>query len=168
MDRFFRIFTRVVFGMLVLGFVSLFIYFLMKVSFQTGAVSGLETNMLSEYMTYRIIDHPTAEQVAVVNRFLRYGAHLGLFFLLCYMLTYVCLFLFNGFLRVLGMGAVVAAGCFLSYYTEYKKQFIDGRHFDMDDVKLNCIGCILGIAFMLFTYVINAFLYRPKQRKYED
>lgn len=135
----------------------------MKVSFQTGAVSGLETNMVSEFMARRILDHPTMDQIAVVNRLLRYSAHLGLFFVLSFMLTYVCLFLFNGFLRFLGMGGVFFVCCFLSYYTEYKKQFIEGRHFDAADVRLNVIGCLAGIVCMLFSYVINSFLYKSRR-----
>lgn len=160
--RFFKVFIRFLFGIGVLGFATIFIYFLMKVSFQTGAISGLETNMLSEFMAERILDHPTTDQIAVVNRLLRYSAHLGLFFVLSFMLTYVCLFLFNGFMRFIGMGCVFFICSFLSYYTEYKKQFIEGRHFDMADVRLNVIGCLAGIFCMLFSYVINSFLYRVK------
>ena len=165
-SKVFHYFVRFLFGTVVLSVLAIFVLFLMKVSFQPGTVSGAETNMISTFMAERILDTPTADQIAVVNRLLRYAAHLSLFFILSFMLTYVCFFMFRGFLRFLGMGGVVFIACFLSYYTEYKKQFIDGRHFDMADVRLNIIGCLAGIACMLFSYVINSFLYK-KNRHYE-
>ena len=88
-SKFFHYLIRFLFGAIVLLVLAGFMLFLMKVSFQPGNVSGAETNMISTFMAERILDSPTADQIAVVNRLLRYAAHLGLFFILSFMLTYV-------------------------------------------------------------------------------
>ena len=79
-SKFFHYFVRFLFGTVVLSILAIFVLFLMKVSFQPGTVSGAETNMISTFMAERILDAPTADQIAVVNRLLRYAAHLSLFY----------------------------------------------------------------------------------------
>lgn len=46
----------------------------------------------------------------------------------------------------------------LAYYTEYFKQYVDGRHFQMTDVQLNWYGCLAGIFCMVGSYFLNRLL----------
>lgn len=141
-----------------LAALSLLIYFVIKVSFQNGTASLSVTTQLGEQLARRIFEQPTEDQIAATARIIRYGAHLGLFFVVGYVTTFVGMVIFRGYFRIFG---VVGAGilCYvLAYYTEYYKQFVEGRHFQQSDAALNWYGSVAGILFMAGSYFLNRLL----------
>ena len=130
------------------------IYFVVLVSFQDGAQSTEMTIRIASYFADSIFDNPTAEQIFTVSRVLRYGAHLVLFFAVGAVTSYVSMVVCRSYYRI---GGIVLSGmvCYiLAYYTEYYKQYIDGRHFQRSDVVLNWYGSIAGIICMVVSYFL--------------
>ena len=114
----------------VLG-LMLLLYFVMIVSFQSGATSSNVTMRMASQIARRIFDNPTQDQIETTSLMIRYGAHLGLFFVVGLVTTFVSMVIFKKYFRILG---VIGSGvvCYiLAYYTEYYKQFVEGRHFQM-------------------------------------
>lgn len=159
-EREVNIFTQILIIVIGMGILFLFVYFLIALSFQEGEASGAITIRLSSYITRIIFDEATSNQVEMMNRVLRFGAHLGLFFLLGIILCYVSMLIFRGYFRVIGVMGTAVVCYLLAYYTEYYKQFIANRHFQIEDVKLNWIGSIIGIGFMVTSYFMNKLLVR--------
>ncbi len=136
----------------------LLLYFVMIVSFQNGAQSTNVTMKVAEQIAVSIFDNPTQEQTEAVSLMIRYGAHIGLFFIVGLVMAFVSMVLFRRYFRIIG---VLGAGfvCYvLAYYTEYYKQYIDGRHFQMSDVALNWYGSLAGIICMVGSYFLNRLL----------
>lgn len=136
----------------------LLLYFVMIVSFQNGAQSTNVTMRVAEQIAVSIFDNPTQEQIEAVSLMIRYGAHIGLFFIVGLVMAFVSMVLFRRYFRIIG---VLGAGfvCYvLAYYTEYYKQYIDGRHFQMSDVALNWYGSLAGIICMVASYFLNRLL----------
>ncbi len=141
----------------VLGLLLL-LYFVMIVSFQTGASSTSVTMSLARQIARRIFEHPTESQIETTSLMIRYGAHLGLFFVVGLVTTFVSMIIFRRYFRILG---VIGSGivCYiLAYYTEYYKQFVEGRHFQISDANLNWYGSLAGILCMVGSYFLNRLL----------
>lgn len=134
------------------------VYFVILVSFQDGAQSTEVTLRIASYFANSIFDHPTAEQIITVSRILRYGAHLALFFAVGAVTSYVSMVIFKRFFRIAGVILSCTVCYILAYYTEYYKQFIDGRHFQRSDVVLNWYGSLAGITCMVVSYFLNRLL----------
>ena len=136
----------------------LLLYFVMVVSFQNGMVSTSVTMWLAEQIAKRIFEHPTVDQIETTALMIRYGAHLGLFFVVGFVTTFVSMVIFRGYYRILGVIGAGAACYLLAYYTEYYKQFVEGRHFQTSDAALNWYGCVAGILCMVGSYFLNRLL----------
>lgn len=134
------------------------LYFVIAVSFQNGADSSGVTMQLAEQIARRIFEQPTMDQISTTALMIRYGAHLGLFFVVGFVTTFVGMVIFRGYFRIFG---VIGAGfiCYLlAYYTEYYKQFVEGRHFQQSDAALNWYGSVAGILCMVGSYFLNRLL----------
>lgn len=151
--RFLIVFTSVI-GLMLL------VCLVVVLSFQDGASSANETISIAVRIANRIYDNPTRTEIEAVSLMIRYGAHLGLFFIVGMMTTFVGMVIFKKYYRILGV--VLAWGiCYmLAYYTEYYKQFIAGRHFQQPDVMLNRFGSAAGIFCMIISYFLNRLLVR--------
>ena len=136
----------------------LLLYFVMVVSFQNGMVSTSVTMRLAEQIAKRIFERPTVDQIETTALMIRYGAHLGLFFVVGFVATFVSMVIFRGYYRILGVIGAGAACYLLAYYTEYYKQFVEGRHFQTSDAALNWYGCVAGILCMVGSYFLNRLL----------
>ncbi len=136
----------------------LLVYFVMIVSFQNGVQSTNVTMRVAGQIAESIFENPTQEKVETVSLMIRYGAHLALFFVVGLVTAFVSMVLCRQYFRIVGILAsgVVCYG--LAYYTEYYKQFIDGRHFQMSDVSLNWYGSLAGISCMVASYFLNRLL----------
>ena len=124
----------------------LLLYFVMIVSFQNGAQSINVTMKVAGQIANSVFENPTQEQIGAVSLMIRYGAHLALFFVVGLVMAFVSMVICRNYFRILGilMSGVV---CYmLAYYTEYYKQFVEGRHFQMSDVALNWYGSLAGIS----------------------
>lgn len=147
-------------GVIAVSFAALLLllYFVMVVSFQNGADSAGVTMRLAEQIARRIFEQPTADQIETTALMIRYGAHLGLFFVVGVVTTFVSMVIFRGYFRILGVAGAGAVCYALAYYTEYYKQFVEGRHFQQSDAALNWYGSVAGIVCMVGSYFLNRLL----------
>ena len=134
------------------------LYFVMMVSFQNGANSTSITMQLADQIAHRICERPTQDQIETTSLMIRYGAHLGLFFVVGVVTTFVSMVIFRRYFRIFGVFASGVLCYVLAYYTEYYKQFVEGRHFQMSDATLNWYGSVAGILCMVFSYFLNRLL----------
>lgn len=137
---------------------ALLVYFVMIVSFQNGVSSTNVTMRLARRIAGTVFDNPDQEQIETVSRMIRYGAHLALFFVVGLVTAFVSMVIFRGYFRIAGIILAGVACYMMAYYTEYFKQYIDGRHFQMTDAALNWYGCLAGIACMVISYFLNRLL----------
>ncbi len=137
---------------------ALLLYRVMILSFQDGDSSASETISIAVRISQRIYTNPTEDEIRTVSLMLRYVAHLGLFFVVGLVTTFVSMVIFRRYYRIFGV--LLSGGiCYLlAYYTEYYKQFVEGRHFQMTDVALNWLGSAAGIACMVLSYFMNRLL----------
>ena len=142
-----------VFGLMLL------LYMVMVLSFQTGDESISNTMSIAAQIAQRIYTgSPTEGEIDAIVFMLRYFAHIALFFVVGLVTTFVSMVICRKYFRILGV-LVSGGACYvLAYYTEYYKQYIEGRHFHMTDVKLNWLGSIAGIACMVISYFMNKLL----------
>lgn len=136
----------------------LLLYFVMVVSFQNGTDSAGITMRLAEQIARRIFEQPTMDQIETTALMIRYGAHLGLFFVVGFVTTFVSMVIFRGYGRIFGVIGAGAVCYVLAYYTEYYKQFVEGRHFQQSDAALNWYGSIAGIFCMVGSYFLSRLL----------
>lgn len=134
------------------------LYLVMVLSFQSGDKSSSETMSIAARIAQNIYNNPTEEDITTISIMLRYFAHLALFFVVGLVTTFVSMVVFRQYFRILGVFASAGACYVLAYYTEYYKQYIDGRHFQTADVKLNWCGSIAGIICMVGSYFMNKLL----------
>ena len=136
----------------------LLIYLVLILSFQDGDRSISETMSIARRISQSIYTDPTEDEIRTISRMLRYIAHLGLFFIVGFVTTFVSMVIFRKYYRILGVMLSGGICYLLAYYTEYYKQFIEGRHFHMTDVGLNWLGSAVGIACMVISYFMNRIL----------
>jgi len=134
------------------------LYFVVIVSFQNGAVSSDMTSRLAGQIARRIFTQPTRDQIMTTELMIRYGAHLGLFFVVGLVTTFVSMVICRRYYRILGVIGAGAVCYVLAYYTEYYKQFVEGRHFNRSDAALNWYGSVAGILCMVVSYFLNRLL----------
>ena len=137
---------------------ALLLYFVVIVSFQNGAQSTDVTMRVAGQIAAGVFENPTKEQIEAVSLMIRYGAHLALFFVVGSVTAFVSMVIFRKFFRIIGILLSGVACYMLAYYTEFFKQFIDGRHFQMSDVRLNWFGSLAGIICMVASYFLNRLL----------
>mgnify|MGYP001059961530 FL=1 len=134
------------------------LYFVMAVSFQNGTTSSDITMKMAGQIARRIFEDTSHDHIETSALMIRYGAHLGLFFVVGFVTTFAGMAVFRGYYRIIG---VIGAGvvCYaLAYYTEYYKQFVEGRHFQQSDAALNWYGSVAGILCMVGSYFLNRLL----------
>lgn len=136
----------------------LLIYLVMVLSFQSGDKSISETKSIAARIAQYVYTNPTNEEIDAISVMLRYFAHLALFFVVGLVTTFVSMVVFRKYFRILGVFASVGVCYILAFYTEYYKQYIDGRHFHLEDVRLNWYGSIVGVACMVISYFMNRLL----------
>ena len=142
----------------VLG-LMLLLYMVMVLSFENGDESISKTRSIAEIIARRVYTGtPTEGEINAVIFMLRYFAHIVLFFVVGLVTTFVSMVICRNYFRILGVLASGGACYVLAYYTEYYKQYVEGRHFQMTDVKLNWLGSIAGIACMVISYLMNKLL----------
>lgn len=146
-----------VIALAVMGF---FAYGLVKVSLQNGDSSSAITNNIATRIASAIFDDtPTEDQLFVMNRILRFSAHIVLFALLGYGLGAVgFLFFRTGITREISIILDFGICAAFSYFTEYYKQFVAGRHFQMEDVRINFCGALFGICFFLLSCALHGLI----------
>lgn len=137
---------------------ALLVYFVMIVSFQSGDRSTNVTMRVAGRIAQAVFEDPEQEQVETISLVIRYGAHLALFFVVGLVTAFVSMVIFRGYFRIAGILLAGIACYMMAYYTEYFKQYIEGRHFQTTDVELNWYGCLAGIFCMVGSYFLNRLL----------
>ena len=141
----------------IIGLVLL-VYFVIVLSFQKGEQSISETMSIAAKIAPYISSEPTDSEIRTINQMLRFGAHLGLFFVVGMVMTYVSMLIFRRYYRIFGV-LISGVICYqLAFYTEYYKQFVEGRHFQEIDVVLIRYGSLCGIVCMVVFYFLNRIL----------
>ena len=137
---------------------AMLLFFVVIVSFQNGIQSTSITMRVADRIAHSIFGTPSMEQIEAVSLMIRYGAHLALFFVVGLVTAFVSMVICSNYFRIVGV-LVSGVVCYmLAYYTEYYKQFIEGRHFQMSDVSLNWYGSLAGIICMVASYFLNRLL----------
>lgn len=136
----------------------LLVYFVIVLSFQEGEQSISETMSIAAKIAPYILKDPTDGEIRTINQMLRFGAHVGLFFLVGMVTAYVSMLIFRRYYRILGVFASGVLCYYLAYYTEYYKQYVEGRHFQEIDVVFNRCGSLLGIGCMVVFYFLTRIL----------
>lgn len=151
----------VLFTLVALAVMTFFAYGIVRLSLQNGSSSSEITNNISIRLATAIFDSsPSEEQLFVMNRILRFTAHLVLFASLGYGLGVVGFLVFRTTLTrefAIILDFIICGG--MAYFTEYYKQFVDGRHFQMEDVRINYMGALFGICFFLISYAIHGLIH---------
>lgn len=137
---------------------ALLLYFVVLVSFQNGAQSTSVTMRVANRIAAHVFEEPTQEKIEAVSLMIRYGAHLALFFVVGLVTAFVSMVVCRKYFRIVGILLSGIVCYMLAYYTEYYKQFIEGRHFQMTDVALNWYGGVAGIVCMVVSYFLNRLL----------
>lgn len=136
----------------------LLLYFVMVVSFQSGTVSAGVTMRVAGQIAASVFDSPTEEQIEAVSLMIRYGAHFALFFVVGLVTAFVSMVVCKRYFRIMGILLSGIICYMLAYYTEYFKQYVEGRHFQTSDVALNWYGSLAGIVCMVVSYFLNRLL----------
>ena len=118
--------------------------------FFLSSQNGEQTEKISRAITEKIsailLENPSKAEIDSLHLTIRLFAHAILFFAMGVLLTLSCYLSFKKKGRWLWVLLIV--GCIIlgySYYDEWQKQFIDGRHFQKDEALLNAISGVIGL-----------------------
>lgn len=123
-------------------------------SSENGAETAKTSGEIAEKVA-TVVTHEPKPDVQVVNKIdfsIRKIAHFALFFVLG-ILVYGTLTMFKikwFWLAIITFGIC----CIYAFLDEWKKQFIQGRHFQLDEAALNMCGAFAGIVVVLIVKLI--------------
>lgn len=146
----------VVFSLITLGYLGL-IFFL---SSQEGTDTAATSGTLARFVVNLFYAEPTPQQFDSIHMLIRKLAHIGLFFVLGVLVTLSCGFVPR--LKLPIAGAVsTAMVVFFSFFDEWRKLSIPGRHFSFNESCLNAVSGVVGVA---ITIACLCFARRRKQK----
>ncbi len=127
-------------------------------SSQDGSATKNTSLYLSEKLACLFFPNSGPERVIEIDYYIRKIAHVGLFFLLGGFLFCACYFTFSPV--TFKHHAIIAVLtsltlAFLGFVDEWRKQFIDGRHFDLSEVALNIVGALSAVLLCLVAVFIR-------------
>ncbi|MFI3227130.1 MAG: VanZ family protein [Clostridia bacterium] len=137
--------------------------FWIGIIFLLSSQNGEQTFNLSNGVSSNIIDvffkGMTQAESVKIHEYLRKVAHISLFGVLGMLLSLIFNIIFSekgkwGYI----ISFFISVFCFsgIAFFDEWRKQFIDGRHFDMIDVKLNLVSGFLGVIFVFIAIKVIA------------
>jgi VanZ family protein len=148
-----RIAVTIILWLTAIGFAVL-IYALQS---QSGAQTAATSFWLTEYLARLLFESPTEHQLQTLDYLIRQGARMALY----------------GALGLSGCGAALSSAlsrgkqdksnkqglfavlltagvcCVLAFLDEWRKQFIPGRHFDIQDVLISMAGVVIAMVIIL-------------------
>lgn len=135
----------------------LWITFIFTLSSQTGPQTAQTSGGIAEDVAEIIYQQPTEQQVNQVHFNIRKMAHVGLFFVLGALSFSASATTFGWKKKRKYLPVAVASVITLSYgfFDEWHKQFIGGRHFQLDEAVLNMVSGVIGIVFMLAAFWVG-------------
>ncbi|MDO5291406.1 MAG: VanZ family protein [bacterium] len=121
--------------------------------------NGPETTTTSEGLAFVIAKYifgtTDSMHVSWIHMFIRRQAHVVLFLILGSMIGLVCI---NVKTRISVWGRFIIGYAFLlfcSFFDEWHKQFISGRHNQFQDALLNVRGCTIGLGIVVLIYMVK-------------
>ena len=115
-------------------------------STQNGEQTAQISRAITEKIATILLENPSKAELDSLHLTIRIFAHAILFFAMGVLLTISCYLSFKKKGRwgwVLLIVVCIILG--YSYYDEWQKQFIDGRHFQKDEALLNAISGVIGL-----------------------
>lgn len=139
----------------------LLIVFWIVLIFVLSSQNGTQTNQISGKIAEKaaeIIYHqPTEQQIEKLHVVIRKAAHISLFFVLgvlSFSIAYATLDVKSTKRKVLLVSSSFFITCSCGFFDEWHKQFIEGRHFQLDEALLNmlsgAIGIVVAIVFIIW------------------
>lgn len=132
-------------------------------SAQNGAQTANTSLGMATTIAKVVYGTPSLEEIHKTHMVVRKLAHVAVFFVLGSLIGMMCTKVKGVFSSVISFFTGYVFLIFCSFYDEWHKQFIDGRHNEAIDVMLNIIGCTLGLGCVALVYYIGGSLRRKKQ-----
>lgn len=126
-------------------------------SSQTGSDTSELSGSIANIFADLIYKNPTLDQINSVNIFIRKTAHIAIFLalgIIAFLATMLTFSPQTSLGIVISVASSVAITFLIGFVDEWKKQFIEGRHFDLTEVNLNLIGGFFGVLLALLAYWI--------------
>lgn len=127
----------------------LWLLFIFTLSSQNGSQTAQTSEGIAKTVAEVIYQQPSETQVNEVHFIIRKLAHVGLFFALGVLSFSASATIFgwkNKSRKCLSVVVPLTIMTAYGFFDEWQKQFIDGRHFQLDEAMLNIISGIIGIA----------------------
>ncbi|MDO5520665.1 MAG: VanZ family protein [bacterium] len=138
-----------------LGAICLWLLLIFFLSTQNGPETANTSEGMASVIAKIIYGTPDAIQVDYVHSEIRRLAHVVLFFILGSMIGLVCVKVRTRipvwFRFLAGYGFLL----FCSFFDEWHKQFISGRHNQFKDALLNVRGCTIGLGIIVVIYLLK-------------
>ena len=140
----------------------LWIFFIFTLSSQNGPQTAQTSGGIAKDVAEIIYQKPTEPQVNKVHFNIRKLAHVGLFFVLGVLSFSASATTFGWEKKRKYIAVATASVITLGYgfFDEWHKQFIGGRHFQLDEAVLNMVSGVVGV---LVTVAICTILYNIKK-----
>ena len=131
-------------------------------SSQNGEQTAKTSGDIAQKTAEIIYVEPSEEQVQNVHLNIRTLAHIMLFSGLGILMFASISSTFAGKKQVIFLSAAILTSAY-GFFDEWHKQFITGRHFDVEETILNICCGIAGAAAAMLTVWIIAYFKRPNQ-----
>lgn len=132
------------------------LFYINEFSTETGVETAITSDNIAEYLANIFTQNPTSAQIDIIENAIRLCAHFTLFFILGQLSILTNLTFFIGMdykYKIISSVFVVVLVSLCGFLDEWRKQFIDGRHFDLGEAYINIFsgiaGILIGISIML-------------------
>ncbi len=135
----------------------LWLVLMLVLSSQTGTQTSELSGGIATTIANIFYKDPTSQQIYSVNLLIRKLAHIAIFLILGMLITTVFLTTFlpesiNSIAILSILSVVITFG--IGFLDEWRKQFVDGRHFDSTELILNFIACFIGVGLVLVVFFL--------------
>ncbi|MGX8833552.1 VanZ family protein [Amedibacillus sp. YH-ame6] len=139
----------------------LWLIFIFALSSQNGTQTSQTSSGIAKDVAEFVYSQPTESQVNSMHMNIRELAHIGFFFILGVLSFLSSIYTFGKKnYKVLAFALIIPV-CY-GYFDEWHKQFIDGRHFQLEEAVLNIVSGVIGVvvAIMIFMIVFKIKTFR--------
>ena len=134
----------------------LWLIFIFTLSSQNGPQTAQTSGGIAQDVAEIIYQQPTEPQVNKVHFNIRKLAHVGLFFILG-VLSFSASATSLGWekkQKYIAMATASVITVSYGFFDEWHKQFIGGRHFQLDEAVINMISGAVGVVFMIGVFLV--------------
>lgn len=128
-----------------------------NLSAQNGTQTAQTSSNIAQKTAEIIYRQPTEIQVNQIHLIIRKLAHVGLFFILGVLLfsASVTFFGMEKKRKYMSIAIALAVTTCYGFLDEWQKQFIDGRHFHLDEAAINMLSGVGGVGAAIAVVVIR-------------